>query len=115
MDENITRYLKEINKVPDLSKEKELELVKLVLEGDDEAAEKLADAHLKHVAILALEYWEKYEKKIDIRYLIEWGNTGLFRAVRKYTPRESRFWKYATWWVCNGIERRSEEFLKLIH
>lgn len=104
MDESVRLYLKEINKVPDLTRDEELQLVNLVLQDNDEAAGKLAEANMKGVALVALDYWGKYDQRIDLLDLILAGNTGLLQAVRSYTPSEYRFWEYAAWWVHKDIE-----------
>jgi RNA polymerase primary sigma factor len=104
MDEGVTLYLREINKVPDLTRSEELELVNKVLQADDKSVEKLAEAHMKRVAVIALEYWKKYNMKPDLLDLIHFGNTGLLRAVHSYIPGEYRFWEYAAWWVRKEIE-----------
>lgn len=79
-------------------------MVELVLEDNYDAADKLAEAKMKRVALVALEYWEKHDKKIDLLDLIQWGNNGLLRAVQSYTAGEYRFWDYASWWVRKEIE-----------
>lgn len=104
MDEGVALYLKEINKVPDLTKDEELQLVNLVLKDDNKAAEKLAEANMKRVASMALDYWEKYDQKNDLLDLIHAGNTGLLQAAHSYTPGGYRFWEYAAWWVRKEIE-----------
>jgi RNA polymerase primary sigma factor len=107
MDNGVELYLKEINKVPDLTKQEELQIVYRVLKDDHEAAERLAESNMKRVAVMAMEYQEKYNE-IDLLDLIQAGNTGLLRAVQSYTPGEYRFWEYAAWWVRKEIE----EFVK---
>lgn len=103
MDEGLTLYLKEINKVSDLTKAEELKLFNRILKDDEKAAEKLAEARMKRVAVIAQEYWEESNKKLDLLDVLHYGNTGLLRAAHSYTPGEYRFWKYAAWWVHKEI------------
>lgn len=46
-------YLREIGKIPLLSYDKELELAKRILEGDEEAKQELAEANLRLVVSIA--------------------------------------------------------------
>jgi RNA polymerase primary sigma factor len=108
MDESVRIYLKEINKVPDLTKDEELQIINLVLKDDRSAMDKLAEANMKKVALMALDYWEESGQKLDLFDLIHAGNIGLLSAVQSYTPGDYRFWEYATWWVRKEIE----EFVK---
>lgn len=101
--DNLGIYLREINKVPDLTKDEELQIVHRVLNDDHAAAEMLAEANLKRVALMALDYLDQ-NKALDLFDLIQAGNTGLLRAVQSYTPSEYRFWEYASWWVRKAME-----------
>ena len=49
-------YLREIGRIPLLSYDEELELAKKVLEGDEEAKQKLAESNLRLVVSIAKKY-----------------------------------------------------------
>jgi RNA polymerase sigma-32 factor len=91
-------YLYEISKHPVLSKEAEREIAERIrLFKDKEAEQKLVVANLRLVVKIALDYYSYHLNVLD---LIQEGNVGLLRAVRKYDPeRGTRFSTYASFWI----------------
>ena len=91
-------YMQEIRRVPLLSREAEHELaVRLVEDGDLEAARQLIEANLRLVVKIAYEYRRAYRNILD---LVQEGNVGLMQAVRKYDPyRGVKLSSYAAWWI----------------
>ena len=103
IDDPVRMYLKEIGKVPLLSTEKELELAKLMEEGDEKAKQALVEANLRLVVSIAKRYVGKGMSFLD---LIQEGNLGLMKAVEKFDYRKGyKFSTYATWWIRQAITR----------
>ena len=103
----VRMYLKEIGKVPLLSKEKELELSKLIETGTEEEKEQakkdLAEANLRLVVSIAKRYVGRGMLFLD---LIQEGNLGLIKAVDKFDYTKGyKFSTYATWWIRQAITR----------
>jgi len=103
----VRMYLKEIGKVPLLSKEKELELSKIIetgTEAEKEQAKKdLAEANLRLVVSIAKRYVGRGMLFLD---LIQEGNMGLIKAVEKFDYSKGfKFSTYATWWIRQAITR----------
>ena len=103
----VRMYLKEIGKVPLLSKEKELELSKIIetgTEAEKEQAKKdLAEANLRLVVSIAKRYVGRGLLFLD---LIQEGNMGLIKAVEKFDYSKGfKFSTYATWWIRQAITR----------
>lgn len=98
-----SRYLREINSIPSLSKEEEFLLAKNYLENNDlEAAHKLVSSHLKLVAKIAMKY-KNYG--LPVTELVSEGNMGLMQAVKKYDPELGfRLSTYAMWWIKASIQ-----------
>lgn len=92
------QYLMEVNKFPLLTREEEMELAKHYLEHQDkESAQKLVVSNLRLVVKIALEYSRAFHNILD---LIQEGNIGLLRAVKKYDPNKgAKFSYYAAWWI----------------
>ena len=96
-------YLKEIGKVDLLTPEEEIELAKRMLEGDEEAKKRLAEANLRLVVSIAKRYVGRGMQFLD---LIQEGNLGLIKAVEKFDYTKGyKFSTYATWWIRQAITR----------
>jgi RNA polymerase sigma-32 factor len=91
-------YLYEISKHPVLKKEEEREIADRIRRlGDKQAEQKLVVANLRLVVKIALDYYSYHLNVLD---LIQEGNVGLLRAVRKFEPeRGTRFSTYASFWI----------------
>ncbi len=106
IDDPVRMYLKEIGRVPLLTLEEELELARQMDEGG-EAAEaarnKLVEANLRLVVSIAKRYVGKGMFFLD---LIQEGNLGLMKAVKKFDHTKGyKFSTYATWWIRQSITR----------
>ena len=101
-DENIlAMYLKEINKVPMISHEEEVELAQKAQAGDKAAKDKLVNANLRFVVNVAKKY---QNHGLDLTDLISEGNLGLLTAVEKFDVTKGyHFISYAVWWIRQSI------------
>ncbi len=103
LDDPVRMYLKEIGQIRLLTAEEEIELAKLVSEGDQNAKNKLTEANLRLVVSIAKKY---SGRGLHILDLIQEGNTGLIRAVDKFDwTKGNKFSTYATWWIRQAITR----------
>ena len=103
VDDPVRMYLREIGKIPLLSYDKELELAKRILDGDEEAKQKLAESNLRLVVSIAKKYVGRGMLFLD---LIQEGNMGLIKAVEKFDYTKGfKFSTYATWWIRQAITR----------
>jgi RNA polymerase primary sigma factor len=102
--ENILQtYFDQIRVIPLLSFEEELELSRLIQQGDKAAHRRLIEANLRLVVKIARVYLTSDVSLLDI---IQEGNVGLMRAADKYDfNREVRFSTYAAWWIRQSITR----------
>ncbi|MBI5222767.1 MAG: sigma-70 family RNA polymerase sigma factor [Candidatus Magasanikbacteria bacterium] len=101
--DSIQMYLREIGKIPLLKAEEEVTLAKRKERGDKEADKKLIEANLRLVVSIAKKFVGKQLSLLD---LIQEGNIGLFRAVKKFDYRKGyKFSTYATWWIRQAITR----------
>jgi RNA polymerase sigma factor (sigma-70 family) len=100
---NLAVYLREIARIPLLSREQEMELARRVRAGDTAAKQQLIEANLRLVVQIARRY---LNRGLPLPDLIEEGNLGLLRAVEKFEPgRGTRFATYATWWIRQAVAR----------
>lgn len=101
--DSIQMYLREIGKIPLLTGEQEVALAKRKEKLDKEAEKALIEANLRLVVSIAKKFTGKSLSLLD---LIQEGNIGLFRAVKKFEYRKGfKFSTYATWWIRQAITR----------
>ena len=129
IDDSISLYLKEIGRVPLLTAEEEVSLAKRMEKGresrkhltqgidDWEERERLlwfvrdgqaAQEHLiKANSRLVVSVAKKYVGRgVPFLDLIQEGNIGLIRAVKKFDFRRGfKFSTYATWWIRQAVTR----------
>ena len=103
IDDPVRMYLREIGKIPLLTFEEELELAQKVLNGDEDAKQKLSESNLRLVVSIAKKYVGRGMLFLD---LIQEGNMGLIKAVEKFDYTKGyKFSTYATWWIRQAITR----------
>lgn len=103
IDDPVKVYLKEIGKIPLLSTKDEIELARLMSEGDEYAKRKLSESNLRLVVSIAKRYVGRGMQFLD---LIQEGNLGLIKAVEKFDHTKGfKFSTYATWWIRQAITR----------
>ena len=103
VDDPVKMYLTDIGQVPLLSTEEEAELAKRMLDGDEDAKQKLSEANLRLVVSIAKRYVGRGMLFLD---LIQEGNLGLMKAVEKFDYTKGfKFSTYATWWIRQAITR----------
>ncbi len=102
-DDPVRMYLREIGRIPLLTYDEELEIAEKVLEGDEEAKQRLAESNLRLVVSIAKKYVGRGMLFLD---LIQEGNMGLIKAVDKFDYKKGfKFSTYATWWIRQAITR----------
>ena len=103
LDDPVKMYLKDIGRVPLLSADEEVELARLMQEGDEYSKKKLSEANLRLVVSIAKRYVGRGMLFLD---LIQEGNLGLMKAVEKFDYSKGyKFSTYATWWIRQSITR----------
>ncbi len=129
IDDSISLYLKEIGRVPLLTAAEEVDLAKRMESGRDShhrlnqeqveweereqllwlardgrsAQEHLIKANSRLVVSVAKKYVGRGVPFLD---LIQEGNIGLIRAVKKFDYRRGyKFSTYATWWIRQAVTR----------
>lgn len=99
-------YLKQIEHIPLLTAEQEIEIATKIQKQDKNSPE--ARAHMIRSNLrLVISIAKRYANMgLAFSDLVEEGNIGLMRAVEKFNPeRGYRFSTYASWWIKQAIMR----------
>ena len=111
-DNTLAIYMKEINRIPLLSREDEEKYAALAAQGDLNAREILIQSNLRFVVNVAKHFRNKGLPMAD---LIHEGNLGLMNAIEKYdVSRGYHFISYAVWWIRQAILKAIGEKSKMI-
>ena len=103
VNDSVKIYLKEIGKFELLKPEEEPILAAKILQGDEEAKQRLINANLRLVVNIAKHSVGRGMLFLD---LIQEGNLGLMKAVDKFDYTKGfKFSTYATWWIRQAITR----------
>ena len=101
-NENVlSMYLKEINRIPLLTREEENKYARAAAKGDPAAKEKLINANLRFVVNVAKKY---QNQGLPLSDLISEGNIGLMNAIERFdVDKGYHFISYAVWWIRQAI------------
>jgi RNA polymerase primary sigma factor len=101
--ELLPAYFARLDKGELLTHRQEVQLSKRAKAGDERARQRLIEKNLRLVISVAKKY-RGYG--LPFEDLIQEGNIGLMKAVKKYDPdRGFRFSTYAIWWIRQAIQR----------
>ena len=100
-DTALTLYLRDIEKIPLITREEEYDLALKAKSGDSYARERLVNGNLRFVVSIAKQFQNRGLPLID---LISEGNIGLLTAIDKFEPEKGyHFISYAVWWIRQSI------------
>jgi len=100
-DDNLAIYLREINRIPLLSKEEEKETACAASLGCKIAREKLVNSNLRFVITVAKKF---QGLGLSLDDLISEGNIGLINAADRFDHEKGyHFISYAVWWIRQAI------------
>lgn len=109
---SLDKYLQEIGRVDLISAEEEVELARLIKQGDQAALEKLTKANLRFVVSVSKQY---QNQGLTLPDLINEGNLGLIKAAQRFDEtRGFKFISYAVWWIRQSILQALAEQSRIV-
>ena len=100
-DSVLSLYLRDINRIPLLTREQEIDYATRARDGDEAAKEHLVRANLRFVVNVAKKY---QNQGLPLTDLISEGNIGLMNAVERFDVTKGyHFISYAVWWIRQAI------------
>lgn len=103
----LSMYLKEINQIPLLTEEEELDLAIRAKAGDEFARKRMIESNLRFVVNVSKKY---QNQGLSLSDLINEGNIGLMTALDKFDPNQGyRFISYAVWWIRQSVMKAINE------
>ena len=108
----LEKYFNEVSKVDLLTIEDEVTLAIRIIEGDQQALEKLVKANLRFVVSVAKQY---HHSKMSLNDLINEGNLGLIKAAKMFDETKGfKFISYAVWWIRQSIMQALDNHSRLV-
>lgn len=99
--QSLDKYLSDISKIPMITVEEEINLMRLIRAGDRAALHKLTNANLRFVVSVSKKF---QNQGLTLNDLISEGNLGLIKAAHRFDETKGfKFISYAVWWIRQGI------------
>jgi len=111
-ESTLATYLREINRIPLLTREQEDAISRRAIAGDKDAQARLVEANLRFVINVAKQY---QNQGLPLEDIVSEGNIGLINAVERYDPDKGyHFISYAVWWIRQSILKAIYEKSRMI-
>ncbi|NCO36426.1 MAG: hypothetical protein AUJ92_09005 [Armatimonadetes bacterium CG2_30_59_28] len=115
-DENLLRedslksWWRHIHRIPLLTADEEVSLAKRIEKGDRSAFDQMVESNLRLVGNIARKFLRFAGSSLTLADLIQEGNLGLIRAVKKFEYHKGyKFSTYASYWIRQAIVRAIAE------
>ncbi|MFN8177014.1 MAG: RNA polymerase sigma factor RpoD/SigA [bacterium] len=113
LDDSFGMYLRDIGRIPLLTRPLEQDLGRRIRAGDEDAVHELVQANLRFVVNIAKKYMNR---GIPLADLVTEGNLGLYEAARRFDERRGcAFISYAVWWIRRNLNKALAEQIHLVH
>jgi len=112
LDDSFGMYLRDIGRIPLLTRDQERSLGRRIRSGDKSAVHELVQANLRFVVSIAKRYMNR---GIPLADMVTEGNLGLYEAARRFDERKDcAFISYAVWWIRRNLNKALAEQVHLI-
>lgn len=110
--DSLSTYLKEVERIPLLTREQEYDLAIKAKNGDTNARAKLVESNSRFVISVAKQF---QGRGLPLSDLISEGNIGLLVAIDKFEPETgNHFISYAIWWIRQSILKALNEKSRMV-
>lgn len=111
-EDSLNRYLNELSKITMIGPEEEVQLARMIKQGDQSALQGLVRANLRFVISVAKKY---QGQGMSLSDLVNEGNIGLITAAGKFDETKGfKFISYAVWWIRQSILIALSESTRMI-
>lgn len=106
------RYIQEVKKHGNLTREQEVSLARAAQAGDRKAVNALVEANLRFVIQVAKQY---QGMGVELEDLIAFGNIGLFEAVERFNPDKGvKFITFAVWYIRAELQKALNDLSRVV-
>lgn len=113
LDDSFGMYLRDIGRIPLITREREAVLGRRIRAGDESAVHELVQSNLRFVVNISKKYMSR---GIPLSDLVTEGNLGLYEAARRFDERRGcAFISYAVWWIRRNLNKAFAEQNHLVH
>ena len=106
------RYIQEVKKSGNLTREQETTLAERIQAGDRQAVNTLVEANLRFVIQVAKQY---QGMGLELEDLIAFGNIGLFEAAERFDPKKGvKFITFAVWYIRAELQKALNDLSRVV-
>lgn len=110
--ESTTQLMKEIKKLPTLSKDQEVVLAERIKEGDRKAVNELVQSNIRFAIQVAKQY---QGMGLELEDLIGFANVGLFEAAERFDASKGvKFITFAVWYIRAELQKALNDLSRTV-
>jgi RNA polymerase primary sigma factor len=110
--ESTTQLMREIKKLPTLTKDQEVALAERIQAGDRKAVNELVQANIRFAIQVAKQY---QGMGLELEDLIGFANVGLFEAAERFdSKRGVKFITFAVWYIRAELQKSLNDLSRVV-
>lgn len=110
--ESTTALMREIKKIPTLTRDQEIALAARIQSGDRRAVNELVQANIRFAIQVAKQY---QGMGLELEDLIGFANVGLFEAAERFEPSKGvKFITFAVWYIRAELQKSLNDLSRTV-
>lgn len=110
--ESTTQLMREIKKLPTLTRDQEIALAERIKSGDQRATNELVQANIRFAIQVAKQY---QGMGLQLEDLIGFANIGLFEAAERFDPKKGvKFITFAVWYIRAELQKALNDLSRVV-